>query len=881
MSSTFQGNRFNRRILFYHLFAVLVVLTATLSAVNILLDISESQIHEEQLQKHLDAKYKLILAGIVEDDKPAQRQLDEFIRIQNISLICVSQPNNPLFSTKTWPAGNVSGCNQYRDSDQRISVSWEEPDTARIVTHYGESKPLISAMTITLVWFLVVILSLVFASYLIIELAERRFTLPLQTLQKSLTRFTLQPMSELGPGRTLEKVSHQVNQLINTTRQQELDLLESKDKFAALYTALQESEEYYRALFEQANEAILLLQKPNLRFSHFNHTAHKLLGYERGQFATLSLQDIVSSAESGQERIEIDAEDIPASFIANMVSASGQDRICRVNAADITIQQKHYRMLMFHDISPQRAAQRELLALNSRLQTVLDASRHLAIIAVDHHGLIEVFNKGAENILKFERTEMIGKRRLIDVIHHCQLHPNEKNASSSFQELVSSIHSDTPLTSACVYRDSDNKEIPVEQTLTRIIDNEGNHHGYLCIAMDLRERLAEQKRQDELESQLLHSQKMETIGTLAGGIAHDLNNLLTPVMGYAEMLLEDSTENEKHQRRLQRILNASLRAKELVKQILTFSHHVDHFSEPVLIKSIVKEVLELMFASLPANIQLTVDMKDPDARIFAEVTKIHQVLMNLCTNSAHAIGNNDGNITIEIDSIEYDESTGDLVLPTGKYALISVHDDGCGISKSARQRIFEPFFTTKEVGEGTGLGLSVVHGIVNSHNGTIRVKSKQNKGSSFYVYLPYYEEMEQPTTQEVMPSLGSGKRVMIVDDDEPVLQLSEELLKRKGYYVEAFTNSSKALQALRLVPDAFDVLITDQSMPELSGTELAREIRGFNATLPIIVLTGLGNILSKEEQEELGIARVVAKPVLSNDLMQIIYQVTTSEEVLG
>ncbi len=881
MTGAIQGNRFNRRILFYHLFAVLVVLTATLFAATALLSISESRIHQQAMQKNLTAKYPQILTGILSEDANARAQLDILLKIGTISLVCVQHSEDSNQLIRTWPPTNSEECNRLAASDERISASWESADKTQQIILYGEAKPFFNAMTVTLIWFLVVILSLVCASYLIIELADRRFTQPLQILQKSLTRFTLRPFKELGPGRTLEQVSQQVNQLINTTRQQELDLLESKDKFAALYAALQESEEYYRALFEQANEAILLLKKPNLRFSHFNRTAHQVLGYERGQFATLTIQDIVTATESEQEDFQIDADTIPSTFIAHMISATGQERICRVNSADISIQQKQYRMLMFHDISLQRAAQRELLALNSRLQTVLDASRHLAIIAVDKRGLIEVFNKGAENILNYERTEMIGKRHLTDLIHHCNLPPSEKNSSSSFNEMVASVHSDNPLTSACIYRDSEGHEIPVEQTLTRIIDNEGNQHGYLCIATDLRERLAEQKRQDELERQLLHSQKMETIGTLAGGIAHDLNNLLTPVMGYTEMLLEDSESNEKQQRRLQRILNASLRAKELVKQILTFSHHVDHFSEPVLIKSIVKEVLELMFASLPANIQLTVDMRDPEARIFADVTKIHQVLMNLCTNAAHAIGNDEGNITIEIDSIDYDESTGDLVLPTGKYAVIIIHDDGCGISKAARQRIFEPFFTTKEVGEGTGLGLSVVHGIVNSHNGTIRVKSKQNKGSSFYVYLPYYEDLEESTTPQVIPSLGSGKRVMIVDDDEPVLQLSEELLKRKGYYVEAFTSSTKALQALKLVPDAFDIVITDQSMPELKGTELAREIRQFNQSVPIIVLTGLGNILSNEEKDELGIARVIAKPVLSNDLMQIIYEITTPETVMG
>ena len=429
--------------------------------------------------------------------------------------------------------------------------------------------------------------------------------------------------------------------------------------------------------------------------------------------------------------------------------------------------------------------------------------------------------------------------------------------------------------SECIYKDSEDSEVPVEQTLTRIIDNEGNHHGFLCIVIDLRDKMAEQQRQDELESQLLHSQKMETIGTLAGGIAHDLNNLLTPVMGYTEMLLEDNRDNDKQERRLQRILNASLRAKELVKQILTFSHHVDHFSEPALIKSIVSEVLELIFASLPPQIQLTVDMKDPVARIFADINKIHQVLMNLCTNAMHAIGDKDGQITIEIDSIDYDESVGDLVLPSGKYAVIKVQDTGVGISDITRQRIFEPFFTTKEVGEGTGLGLSVVHGIVTSHNGTIRVQSELDKGSVFSVYLPFYEELEAQVTTETTAPFGSGKRVMIVDDDEPVLQLSEELLKRKGYYVEAFSDSTKALHALRLVPDAFDVVITDQSMPELKGTELTREIRKFNEEIPVILLTGLGGMFDLDEQGDLNIARVVSKPVLSNDLMQIIYEVTS------
>lgn len=879
MSVLFQGGRFNRRILFYHLLTVVIVLTVTLFAAYFLLHTSHAQMDEKHLRDKLDLNSGQIVKGLLFQDSESIATLDSLLAIDHIKVICLRDSSEVESGGElkiiSWPEGQTSLCEKYNTGDQVISASWSNLQTKLEIQLFGVERPHFGFLTITLIWFLIVILSLSLTSYLIINMVDKRYTQPIRALQKSLIRFTMLPRSDMTPGLTIDDVTHQVNQLIDTTRQQELDLLESKDKFAALYAALQESEEYYRALFEQANEAILLMQKPNFRFSHFNQTAHRLLGYDRKQFANLSVQDIISTAELKDRHIDISQDEIPYSFVAHMITASGSDRTCRVHTADVSIQQKEYRMMMFHDISPQRAAQRELLELNSRLQTVLDASRHIAIIAVDKHGLIEIFNKGAETILKYDRNEMISKRHLIDVIHHCQIPVASANHDDSFNEMVSHVHSDSPLTSACIYMDSDDQEVPVEQTLTRIIDNEGNHHGFLCIAIDLRERMAEQQRQDELESQLHHSQKMETIGTLAGGIAHDLNNLLTPVMGYTEMLIEDTKDNEKQQRRLQRILNASLRAKELVKQILTFSHHVDHFSEPASIKSIVSEVLELMFASLPPKIQLTVDMKDPDARIFADINKIHQVLMNLCTNAVHAIGDKEGTITIEVDSFDYDESVGDLVLPSGKYAVIKVKDSGVGISDAARQRIFEPFFTTKEVGEGTGLGLSVVHGIVTSHNGTIRVNSKPNKGSSFIVYLPFYEELEESHVADTPAPFGAGKRVMIVDDDEPVLQLSEELLKRKGYYVEGFSNSIKALHALRLVPDAFDVIITDQSMPELTGTELTREVRKFNQDIPVILLTGLGNLLNLEEQDELNISRVVSKPVLSNDLMQIIYEVTS------
>ena len=733
-----------------------------------------------------------------------------------------------------------------------------------------------SIIQVTIGWLLVLIIIIGVMSYVIYSFTERYYLDPLNNLQDALSKLTTHQGEKSKKYSTLRDFSKQITRLIYTARQQEIDLIESKEKFAALYSALQESEEYFKALFEQANEAILLLQKPSLRFSHFNKTAHEVLDYQRNDFANLTIQDIFASTDKGQEMVDLTADTIPDSFNAQMIASSGHSLECHVSAGDIQIQNKQYRMLMFHDISRQKAAQKELLALNSQLQTVLDASNHIAIIAVDQEGLIQIFNKGAEKILKYQRADIIGSQYLTDVIRECQIGAEHRVLSnrSTFERMVESMPDNTLHTTTCTYIDSQGKEIPVEQTITQVIDDEGNHHGYLCIAMDLRDRLAEQKRQSELESQLHHSQKMETIGTLAGGIAHDLNNLLTPVMGYTEMLIEDSKDNEKYQKRLHRVLNASLRAKELVKQILTFSHHVDHDTMPAKVKSIVREVLELMFASLPPNIQLTVDVKDPDAMINADVTKIHQVLMNLCTNAAHAIGDKKGVITIEIDSMTHNEDEGDLMLPSGKYVLIVIRDTGKGIPEAYINRIFEPFYTTKEIGEGTGLGLSVVHGILRSHNGTIRVTSKVNKGSNFYVYLPYHSEQEHIVKPETATLYGSGKRILIVDDDEPVLQLSEELLKRRGYQVDAFNSSRKALKEFKLVPSSYDVIITDQSMPEMTGTQLTKKIRKIDEHIPILLLTGLGNILSPEEQAKLSISRVIPKPVLSNDLIRIIYEVT-------
>jgi len=739
-------------------------------------------------------------------------------------------------------------------------------------------------MLIMIAWIALLIISIFSTSFLISKLSSSRFEQPIKNIKQTLRSLkNSQDLSIRLPDSDEEEVSEvviSINRLLTTLEQQQTDILDSKHKFENLYEALGESEEYFRAIFEQASDAIILLEKPRLRFNDFNTRAHQTLGYERHEFALLQISEIITNASKGGVAVDIGTNDLPNNFEAHLITKDGRHLDCQISATEVVIRDQDYLMMMFHDVTQQVRTEKKLSTLSHQLQTVLDAPTHTAIIAMDMDGVIQIFNTGAERILNYDRDDIISKMKLSELIEECQPDKNipESQVCENFEQLVSCLAEHPMYSSNCNYLDNQQNTIPVEQTITPINDNQGNTMGFLCIAQDLREKLAEQEKQNVLENQLLQSQKMETIGTLAGGIAHDLNNLLTPVLGYTEMLIEDTKQDESHQAKLQRVLSATLRAKELVKQILTFSHQVDNDAYPVEVKSIIKEVLELLFASLPPNIQLNVDIKDPDAMIHADVSKIHQVLMNLCTNAAHAIGSKEGQITIVLNTKMLNEDNS-FTLAKGKYVSITIKDTGSGMPKKVLDRVFEPFFTTKDIGEGTGLGLSVVHGIIMAHNGAITVDSTENIGSSFNLLLPYFETSLPEEAAQSKPVYGNSKRILFVDDDLAVLNLSEELLKRRGYHVDVFNNSKKALKSFKLVPDSYDVVITDQSMPGLLGTELAEQIHKLRPSIPIILLTGLGLIFDEEQQKQRGISKVIAKPVLSNDLVEIILTVTNQQPI--
>ncbi len=373
----------------------------------------------------------------------------------------------------------------------------------------------------------------------------------------------------------------------------------------------------------------------------------------------------------------------------------------------------------------------------------------------------------------------------------------------------------------------------------------------------------------KLETQLRQAQKLETIGTLAGGIAHDFNNVLFPIIGYTELALEDLDPASPVRRNLNEVLKASLRAKELIGQILTFSRRTEQARNPLKIGSVVNEAMKLLRASIPSSIRMEKDFQPNPGAIMADATQIHQVIMNLCTNAFQAMGENGGVLAVSLQNVDMDVDYTDtnLSMKPGPYIKLSVSDTGHGMTHDVVERIFEPFFTTKPSGQGTGMGLSVVHGIVKSHGGSISVYSEPGIGTTFNVYLPRIGSLESSREEKPQPVIPGGKeRVLLVDDEEMIVAMLKEALERMGYRVDARTDSRHALESFEKDPFAYDMVISDQTMPVLSGMELAEKMQRLRPDIPIILCTGFSERINREMGVGAGFRECIMKPVVKSEL---------------
>ena len=372
-----------------------------------------------------------------------------------------------------------------------------------------------------------------------------------------------------------------------------------------------------------------------------------------------------------------------------------------------------------------------------------------------------------------------------------------------------------------------------------------------------------------LEKQLVQSQKMQAIGTMAGGIAHDFNNILYPIMGYAELLKDDLTPGTLPYRNVVEIEKSAHRAKDLVQQILSFSRPTEQEVVPVAIQAVLEDVLRMVRAAFPSTIQIHKKIGRQCRMILADPTQVHQVLLNLCTNAYHAMLENGGvlHVCLREEEIGHDTNTATWPLEPGSYARLTIQDTGGGIPRDIIDRIFEPYFTTKVAGEGTGLGLATVLAIMEKLNGHIVADSELGKGSVFDVYFPILPmALSMPEETDSAPVPKGKESIMVVDDEESILNMLAQMLHRLGYKVTCFLNSQRALHAFSEKPEAFDLVITDLTMPKLTGVGLAKKMFEINPSLPIILCTGYTEMITASEVEKLGIKALLCKPAIYGDL---------------
>jgi PAS domain S-box-containing protein len=385
---------------------------------------------------------------------------------------------------------------------------------------------------------------------------------------------------------------------------------------------------------------------------------------------------------------------------------------------------------------------------------------------------------------------------------------------------------------------------------------------------------AEQEKQ-KLQNLLQHAQKMEAIGTLAGGIAHDFNNILGVILGYADLALVDAPPNSQYATDLEKICAAGNRAKDLVQQILAFSRQVEIERIPLTLQSLVKEALKMLRPSIPSTVEILDDIDSKCGVVHADPTQVHQIVMNLCTNANHAMEETGGVLTVKLQPAHIDEKNPapSLNIPPGDYVKLTVSDTGTAIGPDIIDKIFDPFFTTKEPSKGTGMGLAIIHGIVTEYGGTITVDSKKGEGTSFHVYFPVVKK------NEVLFSRGTGDlprgkgHILFIDDEELLVELGQTMLERLGYKVTVRCSSLDALSTFHNSPEDFDAIITDQTMPEMTGSDLARRILQIRPDMPIILCTGYSNVVDREKAKSIGIKEFVIKPLTMKKIAQLLHDV--------
>jgi len=630
--------------------------------------------------------------------------------------------------------------------------------------------------------------------------------------------------------------------------------------------ALQESEKKFRLAFANAQDAILWTDIESGAIINCNKAAEELFGKTRVQIVGRQYTALGFDAKSQRVRALFTepGADQKNSVEVEIPTTSGEKKTVTIAVSTMLVERKEIVQAIIRDVTESKRAIEEVKNLakfpSEDPNPVLRISRDCRILYA---------NDASSPVLETWRVQ--------------RGQPASAWASQPPGGQCLSEPWCGKIQEACASGESSAFELTCDDgrvffiTLQPIAGQDyANAYG-----LDITRRKKAEKEKIDLEVQLSQKQKMEAIGTLAGGIAHDFNNILAAMQGYVELSLEDLPEDAAVRDNLEQVLSCGNRAAKLVRQILTFSRKDQQEKGVLQISSVVKEVLKMLRSSLPATIKIRRKIEADSSLVMADPTQLHQVLVNLCTNASHAMREAGGLLEVSLTDVNFESETkvGDESLPPGPYVKLSVSDTGCGMEKEVMDRIFEPFFTTKKVNEGTGLGLSVVHGIVKSHNGSIAVDSTPGKGSTFDILFPKVESNEVQPPDASEPAARKQEVILLVDDEKLMVDVTKQILERLGYSVVATTSSIVALEAFQEEPEEFDLVITDQTMPNMTGTQLARELIAIKPDIPVILCSGYPENVNLEEVRSIGIKKFITKPISKQDIAALIREVLDRERV--
>jgi len=495
-----------------------------------------------------------------------------------------------------------------------------------------------------------------------------------------------------------------------------------------------------------------------------------------------------------------------------------------------------------------------------QLATVVEQAAE-TIIVTNKDGIIEYVNPSFETKMGYTKEEVLGKSP--------HLFSSGKHNETFYKNIYNDLEHGRTWHGLISNKCKDGSPIQLETSISPVNNAQDITTQYVAIGRDATHEVV-------LESQLRQAHKMEAIGTLAGGIAHDFNNILSAVIGYSELAMIDTDPKSETYHNISEVIKAAKRAADLVAQILTFSRRTEQEHAPLLLAPVIKEALKLLRGTLPSTIDIKQNISRECAPVLADPTQMHQIIMNLCTNAYHAMREQGGILDICLDTIDLqkEKEAGQLTLPPGKYAHLSISDTGHGIPKDTLEHIFEPYFTTKKGGDGTGLGLATVHGIVKLHHGAITVYSEEGISTTFNIFLPVCEPEENTnnTDKSATPlPQGHGELIMVVDDEEAIVQTVEIALSHIGYKIDAYTSSVKALEAFEANPNNFACIITDQTMPTLTGVNLSKRILKISPQCPIILCSGFSETINATKAKDIGICQYIMKPITSRVLAEAVH----------